>query len=196
MKSLTVASAYIPCTNAVKSGVNLLYQFKVELSDIDREVYETLEFRLAQHPSEAAPYLLSRTLAYVLNYKQGLEFSPAGLSDPDASALQLLNLNGLAELLIEIGNPSARKLHKLMKSVKQVLVYTYKNPELLVEEIKNNKVHRAEEIKIYAFDPKFLTELENSLVKNNRWAVVHQQGHLDISVGENSISTDISTHTL
>ncbi|MES3037442.1 MAG: YaeQ family protein, partial [Bdellovibrionota bacterium] len=44
-----------------------LYRFKIDLSDIERGVYEQLEFRVAQHPSESLVYLLTRVLAYVLN---------------------------------------------------------------------------------------------------------------------------------
>lgn len=86
----------------------MLYRFQIELSDIDRGVYETLDFRAALHPSEAAPYLLSRVLAYVLTYQEGLEFSPGGLADPEAPALRLLGNHNAIDLWIEIGNPSAR----------------------------------------------------------------------------------------
>jgi uncharacterized protein YaeQ len=63
-----------------------LYRFRIDLSDVDRGVYETLDFRIAQHPSETTTYLLTRVLAYALNTQPGLEFSSGGLSDPDAPA--------------------------------------------------------------------------------------------------------------
>lgn len=169
----------------------MLYRFELELSDIDRGVYETLEFRIAQHPSESIPYLLSRALAYALSYQEGLEFSPAGLGDPDAPALQGSGAHNSIDLWIEIGNPSARKLHKASKAARQVVVYTYKNVDLLLQEISSNEIHRSNQLLIYAFDTKFLEILEGQLGKNNRWSLVHQQGRLDITIGENTISTDI-----
>src|ERR1700722_14698215 len=45
-----------------------LYRFKLSVSDVDRGVYEDLDFRVPMHPSENAAYLLSRVLAYALNY--------------------------------------------------------------------------------------------------------------------------------
>src|SRR5690606_13082441 len=41
-----------------------LYRMKMELSDVDRGVYESLDFRIAQHPSEGEERLVARILAY------------------------------------------------------------------------------------------------------------------------------------
>ena len=169
----------------------MLYRFQIDLSDIDRGIYESLDFRIAQHPSEVAPYLLTRTLAYALSYQSGLEFTPGGLSDPESPALRALGNNGTVDLWIEIGNPSARKLHKAGKVAKQVVVYTYKNAEALVAEINSNDVHRGNKIQIYFFDSKFLQKLESCLEKNNHWSVLLQDGGLSVDVGSNSINTEL-----
>ena len=42
------------------------------LSDVDRNVYEQLELRAAQHPSEANRSLLTRVLAFCLSYEEGI----------------------------------------------------------------------------------------------------------------------------
>lgn len=167
----------------------MLYRFVIELSDIDRNVYQTLDFRIAQHPSEIPAYLLTRVLAYALQYQDGLEFSAAGLSDPDAAAIKKTTMNGVVELWIEIGNASAKKLHKATKNSKAVVVYTYKSAEVLIADIKSNDVHRAQELEIYQIDPKFLSQLEKTLEKNNRWSLLHQQGQIDISHGQNTWTT-------
>jgi len=169
----------------------MLYHFEFDLSDIDRGVYETLDFRTAQHPSETAPYLLTRALAYALSYREGLEFTPGGLNDPDGAALHALGEHGSVDLWIEIGNPSARKLHKASKATKQLAIYTYKNPELLLEEVRSNNIHRSSEFEIYAFDPKFLQSLEKHLEKNNRWTLLFQEGQLDVSIGEERFVTEV-----
>lgn len=174
----------------------MLYHFQLELSDIDRGIYETLDFRIAQHPSEIAPYLLSRVLGYALSYQEGLEFTSGGLSDPEAPAIRALGVHGAIELWIEIGNPSARKLHKASKTAQKVVVYTYKSAAVLLDEIKANEVHRAHEIQIYAFDSKFLQSLEAQLKKNNRWVLLIQQGQLNISIDQLSISTEVQFFSL
>jgi uncharacterized protein YaeQ len=173
----------------------MLYRFNIELSDIDRGVYESLDFRIAQHPSETGPYLLSRVLAYALSYQEGIEFTPGGLADPEAPALRVVGGLNTINVWIEIGNPSARKLHKASKTAKKVIVYTYKSPDVLVQEIRANEVHRANEIKIFAIDPKFLAELETHIEKNNRWSILVQQGQIDVNTGKQSLITEVKDYS-
>lgn len=169
----------------------MLYRFSVELSDVDRGLYTSLDFRAAQHPSEIPAYLLTRALAYALSYQDGLEFAAGGLSDPEAPALRAIGHHGATELWIEIGNPSAKKLHKACKTARVVQVYTYKSAQVLIDDIKNNQVHRAGEIEIYSIEMKFLEALEKQLTKNNRWTLLVQQGRLDLSTGSQSFSTEV-----
>jgi uncharacterized protein YaeQ len=172
----------------------VLYRFNIELSNIDRAVYETLDFRVSQHPSEIASYLLTRVLAYALSYEEGLEFSPQGLADPESAALLKQGLHNAIDLWIEIGNASSRKLHKASKTAKQVVIYTYKNPEVLIADIKANAVHKADELQIFAFEEQFIEALENVLQKNNRWSLVLQQNQISISVGDQTIQTEVKQH--
>lgn len=162
----------------------MLYRFQIELSDVDRGVYESLDFRVALHPSETLIYLLCRVFAYCLSYEENLEFSAEGLSDPDAPALKKLGLHNSVDLWIEIGNPSARKLHKATKSAKQVRVFTYKNPEVLKAEIHSNEVHRGETIEIVSLPSSFLEDMTSKIEKLNRWNVLVQQGQLDVTIGD------------
>tara|TARA_B110001454_G_scaffold16145_1_gene14561 strand:+ start:49605 stop:50135 length:531 start_codon:yes stop_codon:yes gene_type:complete len=174
----------------------MLYHFQLDLSDIDQGVYETLDFRLYQHPSEIPAYLLTRALAYALSYAPGLEFSAEGLSDPEAPAMRSLGNHGAVDLWIEIGNPSVKKLHKAGKTARQVVVYTYKSADVLMDDIKKNNVHRAEEIDINALDMKFLSQLEGKLKSNNKWSVLLQQGHVDIGIGLDTVSTEIRKYRI
>jgi uncharacterized protein YaeQ len=54
---------------------SMMYVFTVRLADADRGVYEALTLRVAQHPSEAAEYLVTRVLAYCLEYAEALYLS-------------------------------------------------------------------------------------------------------------------------
>ncbi len=173
-----------------------LHRFQIELSDIDRAIYKPFDFRMARHPSESTQYLLTRLFAYLLNDREYLEFSPGGLSDPEAAALSATMPHGDILLWIEIGNPSARKLHKAAKAARQVLIYTYKDVGPLLEEIRSNKVYKAETIGIYSLDAAFLDNLSPKLDRTNKWGVVHQEGSLTVSVGEWSASTELVKHPL
>lgn len=173
----------------------MLFRFQIELSDVDRGVYETLDFRVAQHPSETHPYLLTRVLAYALAYEEGLEFSAQGLGDPEAPAILKYGAHQSVATWIEIGNPTSRKLHKATKSASRVSVFTYKNPDVLRADIQESQVHRASEIEIVAVEPAFLDELSESLEKNNRWSLLVQSGQVDVTVAGRTHSTQLrQTH--
>ena len=168
-----------------------LYRFQIELSDIPRGVYETLDFRVAQHPSEHMPYLLTRVIAFVLNSQEGLAFSSTGLHDPDAPALSIPDSYGGNKLVIEIGSPSAKKLHKATKTSKEVKVYTYKNPDLLMRDLREEKIHRAEEIEFFSLSTQFLDELAAILKRDNRWSVLFHDGRISVQIDEKSFSGEL-----
>lgn len=171
-----------------------LYRFHLNVSDVDQGAYKTLDLRTAMHPSESPAYLITRVIAYALNEREFLEMSPEGLSDPDKPALQAATPGGDILLWIEIGNPSARKLHKAAKAAREVRVYTYKDPELLLKEIRENKVHKAESIGIWSLDPRFLDRLAPRLERKNEWDVMLNDGVLTVSVGADSESAELIKH--
>ena len=51
------------------------HRFAIELSDFDRGVFETLDLRVARHPSEFNRFLAVRLLARRLAHEEGLEFA-------------------------------------------------------------------------------------------------------------------------
>jgi len=174
-----------------------LYRFRIDLSDVDRGVYEALDFRAALHPSESLPYLVTRVLAYALNFQEGLAFSPGGLSDPDAPCLKIDNPNGGVKLWIEIGNPSARKLHKASKAADEVKVYTYKDPALLLQEIQSESVHNAQDLGVFSFDPRFLERLAESLEKDNAWSLMVTEGSLVLSLSKDRVEqSEVRRHSV
>ena len=79
-----------------------IHNFEIELSDVDRGVYETLALRVARHPSETEDYLVTRVLAYCLEYADGISFSN-GLAEPDEPPLAVRDLTGVTRVWIDIG---------------------------------------------------------------------------------------------
>ena len=60
-----------------------IYNFEIDLADNDRGVYDSVALRVARHPSESEEYLLTRVLAYALEFTPGIAFSAGGVSEPD-----------------------------------------------------------------------------------------------------------------
>ncbi len=168
-----------------------LFRFKIELADITRSTYESLDFRVAQHPSETVDYLLTRVIAYALNYQDHLHFSAEGLHTPEDPCLSVPSTYGGQLLWIEIGNPSAKKLHKAAKASKTVKVYTYKNPKVLVEEMIKNNVHKAQDIEIYALTQEFLEKLAQHLERETQWTLTHNDGSIIINCNSETIEGEL-----
>ena len=140
--------------------------------------------------------MLTRILAFALNMGEGLEFSPGGLSDPDGPCMSITDTNGAVRLWVEVGSPSARKLHKAAKVATTVKVYTYKDAELLLDEMKSAKVYHAEKIEVFSLAPEFLNRLGSTLERDNKWTLVHTDGSLMLSIGERSELGEIKRHSL
>src|SRR5262245_38796425 len=144
-------------------------KFEISLADSDRQIYESLELRVAQHPSESERYLIARVLARALEHAEGLEFSKGGVSDDEEPALVQRDLRGDLVAWIEIGSPTPDRLHKATKLAPRVAVYTWKSPDELAAAIAERAVHRADRIELSAFDPAFLDAAAATLDRVNRW---------------------------
>src|SRR6185436_1371207 len=141
--SLAVASsAYRRQTAPPVAQGATIYSFEIQLSDVDRGVYEALALRVARQPSETAEYLLTRVLAYCLEYTDGIGFS-RGLAEPDEPALAVRDLTGAWRAWIEIGAPDAARVHKASKTSPRVAIYTHKHAAQLVRQLSTERIHRA-----------------------------------------------------
>ncbi len=158
-------------------------KFEITLSDADRGIYETLDWRVAQHPSESERYLVARVLARALEHAEGLEFSKGGVSDDDEPALVQRDLCGDLVAWIEIGTPSPERLHKASKASPRVAVYTWKDPERLAAQVREHGVHRADALELYALPAALLDGVAATLDRNNRWDLAVSGRVLYLTIG-------------
>ena len=163
-----------------------IYTFDIQLSDVDRHVYESLSVRVARHPSETEEYLVTRVLAYCLEYTEGIAFSK-GLADPDEPALAVRDLTGALRCWIEIGAPDAARLHRASKAAPRVVVYTHKDPRQLVRQLAGERIHRRGQLELHGVDRELLAGLVERL--DRRMA-------LDISVTERHVYVTVNGETL
>lgn len=189
------APEFPPQRNVSMALSSTMYRFTIDLSDVGRGVYETLELRVACHPSESGPFLLTRLLAYALNFQDGIEFSQ-GISSPDDASIYVKDLTGIILLWIDIGSPSARRLHKASKAAKAVRVYTHRDPQIIFDETKGQEIHKADSIEIFSLPPKFITQLEQTLQRDNRWAILHDAGELSVTVKDKTMTGELTRHLL
>jgi uncharacterized protein YaeQ len=163
-----------------------VYTFDIALSDLDRGVYDQLAIKAACHPSETPEYLLTRVLAYCLEYAEGIAFSKGGVSDPEDPALFVKDLTGAWVSWIEIGAPDAARLHRASKASPRVAVYTHKEPRIVLRAYEGQRIHKADAIEFYAVDRELLAALAERLDRRMTVALTVTERELFVSLGEDT----------
>ena len=172
-----------------------MYVFSVRLADADRAVYETLVLRVAQHPSETPEYLISRVLAYCLEYAEGIAFSK-GLSDPEEPAILVRDLTGLIRTWIEVGMPEAARLHKACKAAGRVVVYAHRDVDAWLARLAGERIHRAGALEIYAVDRELVAGLVSRLERRMEFDLSVSDRTLYVSLGDTTLSGTIEARRL
>jgi uncharacterized protein YaeQ len=173
-----------------------IYTVDIDLSDSDRDVYESLSLRVARHPSESEEYLVTRVLAYALEFADGIAFSTGGLSDPDAPAITVRDLTGALRSWIEVGAPDAARLHKASKAAPRVAVYTHKDAGRLIANLAGERIHRAGALELYAIDRPLIAALTSRLDRRMAFALSVSGGDLYVSIGEDTITGPVVRHSI
>lgn len=173
-----------------------MHHFQITLSDVDRGVYESLDLRVARHPSETMRYLATRTLAYCLSYEEGIAFSKGGLSSADEPPVSVRDRTGVLRAWIDVGSPSADRLHKANKAADRVSLFTHVELPLLLREASARAIHRVEQIVVYRMETEFLDGFQQKLVKNCAFEVVRSDGQLYLTLGGETLSGTLTTCSL
>jgi len=160
-----------------------IHNFTVRLADADRHVYETLELRVARHPSESEDRLVGRLLAYCLEYAEGIAFS-RGLSDPDEPAIAVRDLTGVLTAWIDVGLPDAARLHKAGKAAKRVAVYAHRDPSVWLRGLTGERIHRGAEMKLVELDRGLIAGLVKRLDRRMSLDLSVSEQHLYVSLGD------------
>jgi uncharacterized protein YaeQ len=172
-----------------------IYQCNVELAHVDRGIYETLDLRLARQPSESAEYMVVRLLAYCLEYEEGIAFTQ-GVAAKDEPAVWVKDLTGRLLVWIEVGIPDAERLHRGSRAADRVAVYTHRDVDQFLNQLSGKRIHRAEEIPIYALNRRFVEEFAALLDRRTDLAVTVTEGQLYVTVGATTLNTILAKHYL
>jgi uncharacterized protein YaeQ len=156
-------------------------RFAIELADADRSVYQALDLRVAQHPSESERYLVARVVARALEHADGLEFG-RGVSTDEEPALLQRDLRGDLVAWIEIGSPTVERLHKASKTGARVAVYGWRNVDGLAAAAAGT-VFKADALELHELPADFLDAVAATLDRNNRWELSVTGGTVYLATG-------------
>lgn len=171
-----------------------MYNFAIQLADVDRGVYEDITLRAARHPSETDAYMMTRVLAYCLEYVEGITFSEGISSTATEPAVLVRDLTGRLTTWIEVGAPDAERLHFGSRLADRTTVYTHRNPDKVIAAWSGKRVHQLEQITVQSFDQGFLDAAVAVLERRNTLTVSVVEGQLYLEFNGVTSSSDIHVH--
>jgi uncharacterized protein YaeQ len=172
-----------------------IHHFDVQLSDVDRNVYEQLVLKLAQHPSETPAFMLTRLLAYCLEYREGIVFTD-GIAAVDEPAVLVRDLTGRVTAWVEVGAPDIERLHRGSKLAGVAAVYSHRDPAPFLALCEGKKLHRAAEIPVYAFGRGFIEAATAVLQRRNEMSLSVTERQLYLDLNGQSFSTALEEHRI
>lgn len=165
-----------------------VYKATIQLSDLDRGIYETLQVTLARHPSETAERLVARLLAYCLFYEEGLAFTK-GVSAGDEPDLWSKGPDSRIVTWLEVGLPDAERLLKAARHAEGVGLLACGSGLANWERQQLDKLRRAGSIATIALEQAFVDQLVERLERGIAWSITITEGILYLQIGSETLET-------
>jgi uncharacterized protein YaeQ len=165
-----------------------IYRASIELSDLDRNCYESLQVTVAQHPSETAERMVARLLAYALCYREGLVFTK-GISAGDEPDLWLKGPDGRVDLWVEVGVPEPERIVKATRHAREVIVYVCGNSQHHWQKQHLSKLSNLSNLTIYLIDQQFIRQVAQHLQRSIIFGLTITEGLMYLTVGNETLET-------
>ncbi|MBE0598404.1 MAG: YaeQ family protein, partial [Desulfuromonadales bacterium] len=152
-----------------------IYRATIELSDLDRALYQRLEATVARHPSETGERLVARLLAYALCYGEDLNFSK-GISAGEEPDLWSKEPDGRVREWIEVGLPDPDRLRKASRHAERVILVASGSGLNRWLDQHLGKLSPLGNLTIIALDPPFVARLAERLQRVITWSLTITEG--------------------
>lgn len=127
-----------------------IYKYRISLSDLNRDYYDTLNLTVALHPSETIERMMVRVLAYCINAQEHLTFTK-GLSEVEEPDIWLRSLDDQILLWIDVGEPAPDRIKKSTRHANAVKIYCFNSKADVWWEQSRGKISQLK-ASVYKFD--------------------------------------------
>lgn len=155
------------------------YKFELNLTDIDRGVYESVRSTIARHPSETEERMAVRLLAYALWYNEQLAFG-RGLSDVDEPALWEKSLDDRVLHWIEVGQPDLDRLTWCSRRTERTSLLAYGSLRVWRNKVADAAQH-LKNLHIAAVPQEALEVLAQDMPRTIKWDVMISDGNIFVT---------------
>lgn len=169
-----------------------IYKANIELADMDRNYYDTLQLTLAQHPSETDQRFMVRLICFVLNAHSDLQFG-RGVSDEDEASIWQINYSDEIALWIELGQIDEKRIKKACNKAAQVKLYCYGSSVETWWSQSQNTLNKFSKLSIEQFTTDTTDALVKLLSKTMDFQCSIQDGQLWLTCGDESLLIETNT---
>jgi len=174
---------------ALKATIN---KASIQLSDMDRNYYDTLNLTIAQHPSETDTRMMVRLLAFILNASENLQFGK-GVSDEEEAAIWQINYSEVIELWIEIGQLDEKRLKKACNRAQKVILYTFGSSANTWWKQSQNKLRLFNKLSVEQISQETCDALTKLAGRSMDFQCSIQDGQLWLTAGDETLLIETTT---
>lgn len=154
-----------------------IYRATVEISDIDRGIYESIQTTLAQHPSETKERVVARLLAMAIFYEADIAFTK-GISATDEPDIWVIGADGRVRLWIEVGIPDADRIIKASRHAERVALLAYGKAFASWDQQQLPKLANIGNLTVVCINNEFIAKLAAELERVIPWSITITEGTL------------------
>jgi uncharacterized protein YaeQ len=140
--------------------------------------------------------MLTRMLAYCLSHTDGIAFSKEGIASTDDPPIAVRDPTGQLLEWIDVGAPSAERLHRATRMARRVSLYTSAALAQLQREAASRTIPRVEEIEVWRLEPAVLDAVDPRVDRNSKLELVRTDGLLYVTAGGEVIEGTITRGSL
>jgi len=171
-----------------------VYKASIQLSDLDRGVYETLQATVAQHPSETGERLVARLLAYSIFQEPELAFTK-GISATEEPDLWVKGADGRVRLWGEVGLPEADRIIKASRHSERVALLACGKALANWDQLQLPKLAKLANLTVISIDQAFINKLASLLERSINWSITITEGTFYLAIAEETLETVIRVKT-
>jgi len=168
-----------------------IYRVSIQLSDVDRNLYQKLQTTVARHPSETPERLVARVLAYAVRFDPELAFTK-GICAGDEPDLWTKGPDGRVTTWIEVGQPDPERLLKASRHAQQVILFAYGPARFRWENQHLSRLAAIPNLTVFGIDYDFLEQIVARLQRAVNWSLTITEGNLYLGVGEETLESSLT----
>lgn len=169
-----------------------IYRLNIQLANIDRCVYETIQTTAARHPSETEERFVARILAMAVFHEPDLTFTK-GLCAADEPDIWVVGSDGRTRLWVEVGLPDADRIIKACRHSERVALLACGRGLPGWNQLHMPKLKKYVNLTVVCVDQEFIATLASQLERVISWSITITEGTLYLTFDDTTCETAILT---